>query len=67
MTYFINFSGHPAASIPAGLAPGNLPVGLQIIGQRTADDQVIAASAAFERARPWAQSYAICEGRSLSG
>jgi amidase len=67
MTYFINFSGHPAASIPAGLAPGNLPVGLQIIGQRTADDQVIAASAAFERARPWVQSYAICEGRSLSG
>ena len=67
MTYFINFTGHPAASIPAGLAPGNLPVGLQIIGRRWADATVIAASAAFERARPWAESYAICEGRRLEG
>jgi amidase/aspartyl-tRNA(Asn)/glutamyl-tRNA(Gln) amidotransferase subunit A len=65
MTYFINFTGHPAASIPAGLAPGNLPVGLQIIGRRMADDQVIAASAAFERIRPWADSYRICEARPL--
>jgi amidase len=67
MTYFINFSGHPAASIPAGLAPGNLPIGLQIIGRRHADADVIAASAAFERARPWAKSYDICEQRSLDG
>jgi amidase/aspartyl-tRNA(Asn)/glutamyl-tRNA(Gln) amidotransferase subunit A len=65
MTYFINFTGHPAASIPAGLAPGNLPVGLQIVGRRYADDEVFAASAAFERHRPWLDSYAICEGRSL--
>ena len=27
LTYFVNFSGHPAASIPAGLAEGKLPVG----------------------------------------
>ena len=27
LTYFINFSGHPAASIPAGLSEDNLPVG----------------------------------------
>jgi amidase/aspartyl-tRNA(Asn)/glutamyl-tRNA(Gln) amidotransferase subunit A len=65
MTYFLNFSGHPAASIPAGLAPGNLPVGLQIIGRRHADAEVIAASAAFERARPWGATYAIAESRSL--
>ncbi len=65
MTYFINFTGHPAASIPAGLAPGNLPVGLQIVGQRYADDDVFAASAAFERHRPWLDSYRICEGRAL--
>ncbi len=66
MTYFINFSGHPAASIPAGLAPGNLPVGLQIIGRRHADADVFAASAAFERIRPWFDSYRIPEGRSLT-
>jgi len=65
MTYFINFTGHPAASIPAGLAPGNLPVGLQIVGQRYADDAVFAASAALERHRPWLDSYRVSERRSL--
>ncbi len=65
MTYFTNFSGHPAASCPAGLANG-LPVGLQIIGRRWADATVLAASAAFEAARPWAQSYDICATRSLA-
>jgi Amidase len=31
LTYFVNFSGHPAASIPAGLADDRLPVGMQLI------------------------------------
>jgi len=66
MTYLMNFTGHPAASIPAGLAPGNLPVGLQIIGRRWADSDVLAASAAFERARPWHDSYRHCEARPLA-
>jgi amidase len=48
----VNFSGHPAASIPAGMAEG-LPVGMQLIGRRYADADVLAASAAFERLRPW--------------
>ena len=52
LTYFANFTGHPAASIPAGMADG-LPVGMQIIGRRGADADVLAASAAFERLRPW--------------
>jgi amidase len=64
LTYFTNFSGHPSASIPAGLVDG-LPVGLQIIGRRGADIDVLAASAAFERARPWTDAYRICEGRSI--
>jgi amidase len=52
LTYPVNFSGHPAASVPAGTASG-LPVGMQIIGRRYADADVLAASAAFERIRPW--------------
>jgi len=64
LTYFMNFSGHPAASIPAGLHDG-LPVGLQIIGRRGADEEVLAASAAFERAKPWQDMYRICAQRPL--
>ena len=52
LTYIANLTGHPAASIPAGMVDG-LPVGMQIMGRSGADDDVIAASAAFERLRPW--------------
>jgi Asp-tRNA(Asn)/Glu-tRNA(Gln) amidotransferase A subunit family amidase len=57
LTYPFNFTGHPAASIPAGLSKDGLPVGLQAAGRRFADTTVIAASAAFEQARPWADTY----------
>jgi amidase/aspartyl-tRNA(Asn)/glutamyl-tRNA(Gln) amidotransferase subunit A len=64
LTYPINFTGHPAASIPAGLVDG-LPVGMQIIGRRYGDADVFAASAAFERLRPWTESYRVCAARPL--
>jgi amidase len=64
-TYVTNYSGHPAASIPAGFAD-DLPVGMQIIGRRYGDADVLAASAAFERLRPWHDSYATCAARPLS-
>ena len=64
MTYFFNYTGHPAATVPAGLADG-LPVGMQIVGQRYADDDVLAASGAFERLRPWQDSYAIPRARPI--
>ena len=65
LTYIANFTGHPAASIPAGLSPEKLPVGMQIIGRRYADSDVLAASAAFERLRPWQDSYRIPAGRAV--
>jgi amidase/aspartyl-tRNA(Asn)/glutamyl-tRNA(Gln) amidotransferase subunit A len=65
LTYPINFTGHPAASIPAGLSPEKLPVGMQIVGRRYADADVLAASAAFERLRPWQDSYRIPAGRAV--
>ncbi len=49
-----NLTGQPAATVPAGFTAAGLPVGLQIVGRRFADRTVLAASAAFESAQPWA-------------
>lgn len=57
LTYPLNFTGHPAASIPAGFTDDSLPVGLQVVGRRFEDETVLAASAAFERERPWQDEY----------
>ena len=52
-TYPINMIGHPAASIPAGFSSDGMPIGLHIVGRRGDEETVLAASAAFEKARPW--------------
>lgn len=61
MTFLINYIGYPAASVPAGLSEDGLPVGMQIVGRRYADFDVIAASAAFEKLRPWMKTYERCK------
>jgi aspartyl-tRNA(Asn)/glutamyl-tRNA(Gln) amidotransferase subunit A len=48
-----NLTGQPAISVPAGLTSNGLPVGLQIVGNRFADDVVLAVAAAYEKVRPW--------------
>ena len=42
-----------------------LPTGMQIIGRRNADIDALAASAAFERLRPWHENYRVCRERPL--
>ena len=53
-THPINTIGHPAASVPCGFSSDGMPVGLHIVGRKGDEETVIAASAAFERAMPWA-------------
>jgi amidase len=65
MTYFTNFTGHPAASIPVGLSEG-LPVGLQVVGSRYGDADVLAFCSTFEQVRPWSSTYEICRDRPLA-
>lgn len=52
-TFPFNITGHPAASVPVGLAPDGLPAALQIIGPRFNDALVLQASAAYEEVQPW--------------
>ena len=47
-----DLSGHPAISIPCGLADG-LPVGLMFIGRHFEDATVLRAAAALERLGDW--------------
>ena len=60
-TYPFNMTGQPAASVPCGFTKDGLPIGLQIVGRRFDDATVLRASAAFERARPWAQHRPVLE------
>lgn len=48
-----NLSGHPALSVPAGMAANGVPFGLTIVGPRWRDDLVLELGAAWEAARPW--------------
>ena len=54
-THPINTIGHPAATVPCGFSSDGMPIGLHIVGRMGDEATVVAASAAFERARPWAQ------------
>ena len=54
LTHPINTVGFPAASVPCGFDSDGMPVGLQIVARHGDEETVIAASAAFEQARPWA-------------
>jgi amidase/aspartyl-tRNA(Asn)/glutamyl-tRNA(Gln) amidotransferase subunit A len=53
LTHPFNFTGHPAASVPAGQTPEGLPVGLQVVGGRFRDEHVISICSFVEQARPW--------------
>lgn len=43
-----NLTGQPAASLPCALSPEGLPIGLQVVGSRFADELVMRVCQAFE-------------------
>ena len=52
-TYLFNITGHPAASIPAGFTDQTLPVGLQVVGRRFDDANVLRVCSEIEKISPW--------------
>ena len=52
-TYPFNLTGHPAASLPAGLDSTGMPVGLQVVAPRFAEKLLLSVCGAFESAAPW--------------
>jgi Asp-tRNA(Asn)/Glu-tRNA(Gln) amidotransferase A subunit family amidase len=60
LTWPINLTGNPTASVPAGFTDTDLPVGMQLIGRRHEDDTVLRASAAFEETQQWSTKRPPC-------
>lgn len=52
MDAIANLTGQPATSLPCGLTAAGLPVGIQLLGRRNADGEVLSAAAVIERALP---------------
>jgi aspartyl-tRNA(Asn)/glutamyl-tRNA(Gln) amidotransferase subunit A len=52
-TMLANLCWNPAVSVPAGVTSDGLPVGLQVVGRRHADEVVLRLARLYERARPW--------------
>jgi amidase len=52
--YLVSATGLPAISVPAGFTAAGLPVGLQLVGRRRSDWDLLAVARAFESATGYA-------------
>jgi len=48
-----NFTGHPAISIPCGFTRAGLPIGMQLIGKKDGEAELLAIARAYESATKW--------------
>jgi amidase len=51
-----NYTGQPAAAVPAGFDSEGLPLAVQLVGPPNAETTLISLAAQLEVARPWAQA-----------
>jgi aspartyl-tRNA(Asn)/glutamyl-tRNA(Gln) amidotransferase subunit A len=53
-THPFNLTGHPAVTVPCGVAPDGLPAGLQIVAPWLGEAGMLKAAALLESVMPWA-------------
>ena len=51
-TFVLSMTGLPVGSVPAGLDPDGMPVGLQVVGRPRAEEAVLGMMRAVQEARP---------------
>jgi aspartyl-tRNA(Asn)/glutamyl-tRNA(Gln) amidotransferase subunit A len=56
-TGWVNAAGLPGLALPCAPSKEGLPIGMQIIGPRGADDLLLQVGEAFEAAQPWAHRW----------
>ena len=49
--------GLPVLNVPAGFGPGGLPFGLQLIGPKNSDYQLIAIGQAWHEMKNWPDAH----------
>jgi len=52
-TALVNLVGLPAVSLPAGLSPEGMPIGVQLVGSMFGEADLLAVARDLEEARPW--------------
>jgi amidase len=52
-TMMFDLTGSPALTIPAGVDPDGMPIGIQLIGPDFAEERLFAAGHAFQQATDW--------------
>jgi Asp-tRNA(Asn)/Glu-tRNA(Gln) amidotransferase A subunit family amidase len=52
-TMELNFTGHPAVSVPVGIDTEGVPIGMQVIAPRFRDDLAFGVASVIESAHPW--------------
>ncbi|MEZ5290814.1 MAG: amidase [Vicinamibacterales bacterium] len=62
-TWAFNAARVPAVSVPCGNGAGGVPVGLQLVGPRFAEPELLAAAGAIERRLPLAAAASAIERR----
>ncbi len=56
-TFFVNYLGLPAISVPCGFSKSGLPFGLQIVGKPNEDAMVCAVGLAYQQATDWSAKH----------